>query len=567
METKYISSITLPNGDVAQIMDKTSGYTTNTGTITDVKVGTTSSNASSVVSSGVATLLVNTAYNASSNKIATMSDVAAATSGISDVKINDNSIVSSGIANFNTNTAYNSSSNKIATMSDIPSASTSAPSAVGTTASAGSATTWSKSDHVHNITSSTITSALGYTPPSDDTKVKLTSVTSGSEYPIVLGPSSITSGNAYEGNYNSDVTINPNSKQISLKQIKLSYNADSYATIKVNGYNGTSTNNTPKVQIQSYRANTSGGSDYNVLLQNIATPSANTDAANKKYVDDSVSGLGSGTVTSVGLSNASGETDFTIASTPITGSGTITITHANSVTAQSTKAVYPISFDKHGHITGSNNAVTILTTSDVATIINGDTTLFRENSYNSSASTNLNSLTNPGTYEIYSTSTYTNMPFSFTEGLLFVLNGGDNLIIQKFEQPSIGSSNIDAVRYSTDGGSTWGEWFYDNGMGAYISWSTGTHDANSPIIGTVWCRSGSSYVSNLPGSATYGFLVTTGRITTTGVQMLHQTYTEYSSSGTTGFYIRYYANSQWYPWVLIGPGGGAQYNNLDEVSF
>ena len=80
MATKYISSITLPNGDVANLVDKSSGYTTNTGTVTDVKVGTTSSNASSVVSSGVATLLVNTAYNASTNKIATMSDVGGVTS-------------------------------------------------------------------------------------------------------------------------------------------------------------------------------------------------------------------------------------------------------------------------------------------------------------------------------------------------------------------------------------------------------------------------------------------------------------------------------------------------------
>lgn len=45
----------------------------------------------------------------------------------------------------------------------IPTAGTSA-SAVGTTASGGSASTYSKSDHVHNITSTTITTALGYTP-------------------------------------------------------------------------------------------------------------------------------------------------------------------------------------------------------------------------------------------------------------------------------------------------------------------------------------------------------------------------------------------------------------------
>ena len=70
-------------------------------------------------------------------------------------------------------------------------------------------------------------------------------------------------------------------------------------------------------------------------------------------------GGGSGTVTSVGLSNASGETDFTITGSPVTSSGTITIEHANSVTAQSTSGVYPITFDKHGHITAAGTAVTI----------------------------------------------------------------------------------------------------------------------------------------------------------------------------------------------------------------
>ena len=45
----------------------------------------------------------------------------------------------------------------------VPSAGTTAE-AVGTSASGGSATTWSKSDHVHSISDTTITSALGYTP-------------------------------------------------------------------------------------------------------------------------------------------------------------------------------------------------------------------------------------------------------------------------------------------------------------------------------------------------------------------------------------------------------------------
>ena len=49
------------------------------------------------------------------------------------------------------------------TIPTVPSAGTTAT-AVGTSSSGGSATTWSKSDHVHNITSTTITTALGYTP-------------------------------------------------------------------------------------------------------------------------------------------------------------------------------------------------------------------------------------------------------------------------------------------------------------------------------------------------------------------------------------------------------------------
>lgn len=48
------------------------------------------------------------------------------------------------------------------TIPTVPSTGSSA-SAVGTSASGGSATTWSRSDHVHNITKATITSAMGYT--------------------------------------------------------------------------------------------------------------------------------------------------------------------------------------------------------------------------------------------------------------------------------------------------------------------------------------------------------------------------------------------------------------------
>ena len=80
-----------------------------------------------------------------------------------DVEINGTSITSNNTANIAVDGTYNASTNKIATMSSLPSAGTSAT-AVDTTSSGGSASTYSKSDHKHSISSGTITSALGYTP-------------------------------------------------------------------------------------------------------------------------------------------------------------------------------------------------------------------------------------------------------------------------------------------------------------------------------------------------------------------------------------------------------------------
>lgn len=66
-----------------------------------------------------------------------------------------------------------------------------------------------------------------------------------------------------------------------------------------------------------------------------------------------------GTVTSVGLTNTGG---LTITGSPITGSGTISIGHANaSITAQTTQGIYPIKIDAYGHITSYGTAVTIPT--------------------------------------------------------------------------------------------------------------------------------------------------------------------------------------------------------------
>lgn len=66
-----------------------------------------------------------------------------------------------------------------------------------------------------------------------------------------------------------------------------------------------------------------------------------------------------GTVTSVGISNATNG-GLSISGSPVTDSGSITVGHSNILTsAQSTSAVYPITIDKNGHIASYGGAVTI----------------------------------------------------------------------------------------------------------------------------------------------------------------------------------------------------------------
>ena len=67
----------------------------------------------------------------------------------------------------------------------------------------------------------------------------------------------------------------------------------------------------------------------------------------------------SGTVTSVGVSNATNG-GLSVSGSPITSSGSITIGHSNVLSsAQTTQAVYPIKIDKNGHISAYGSAVSI----------------------------------------------------------------------------------------------------------------------------------------------------------------------------------------------------------------
>ncbi|MBQ3421190.1 MAG: hypothetical protein IJH34_05895 [Romboutsia sp.] len=155
--------------------------------------------------------------------------------------------------------------------------------------------------------------------------------------------------------------ININGEEYDLKDTVSGYTTNTGTVTSVTagtGLTGGTISTSGTVALDTTRA---------LSVQDIQT---GTDTDNKlvsaKTIADVIGSFGGGTVTSVNISNASGESDFTIAGGPITSSGTITIEHANSITAKTTEAVYPVKIDKHGHITSVGDAVTIPTVNDGA---------------------------------------------------------------------------------------------------------------------------------------------------------------------------------------------------------
>ena len=91
---------------------------------------------------------------------------------------------------------------------------------------------------------------------------------------------------------------------------------------------------------------------------------SSTQIATTAFVQNAMSAAGAGTVTSVGVDNAT-DGGLSVSDSPITSSGTISIGHSNVLTAaQTTQAVYPIAIDKNGHISSYGSAVTIPTALD-----------------------------------------------------------------------------------------------------------------------------------------------------------------------------------------------------------
>ena len=194
------------------------------------------------------------------------------------------------------------------TSADVPegaSAYTGTISAVGTTASNGSSNGFARGDHVHNITSSTITSALGYTPYNSTNPNGYTTNT-GTVTQVTVG-SDLKVGTTAGGNFTTSGTIT-HANSVTAQTTQAIYPIK----IDANGH---------------------------------------------------ISAYG----TAVTIPDVSGKIDT--AGTGLSKSGT-TLNHSNSVTAQTTQAVYPIKIDAQGHISAYGDAVTISDTKVTQTNLN-----------------------------------------------------------------------------------------------------------------------------------------------------------------------------------------------------
>ncbi len=141
-------------------------------------------------------------------------------------------------------------------------------------------------------------------------------------------------------------------------------------------------------------------------------------------LQDNISGYtkNTGTVTSVGITEGTG---ISVSGSPITSSGSITVGHSNSVTAQSTQEVYPIKIDAQGHISAYGSAKKIprlyvdsYTVTNTSAISSGSTadykaTLTYPSGYDAALAirgirTNHENMMVPTAFSIYQNSTYDN---------------------------------------------------------------------------------------------------------------------------------------------------------------
>ena len=255
-----------------------------------------------------------------------------------------------------------------------------------------------------SLTSSNVTTALGYTPPQQDTtysaatqsaaglmsaadKKKLDGVATGAQVnvlesitasgtaPLTLTAGAITNKSIAISGAIADATTSAKGvvkigDGISVNNGTISVTASGLGLSSAMLFKGSlGTGGT----ITSLPAAAAGNTGYTYKVITAGTYASQAAKVGDVFVSDGSSWIlipsgdePSGTVTSVGVSNATNG-GLTVTSSPITTSGTISIGHTNVLTnAQTTQALYPIKIDKNGHISAYGTAVTSLPASDVS---------------------------------------------------------------------------------------------------------------------------------------------------------------------------------------------------------
>lgn len=313
------------------------------------------------------------------------------------------------IASSNKTITFPNATGTVALTSDIPtvpSAGTSAQS-VGTTNSGGSATTWSKSDHVHAISSSTITSALGFTPSSTDNKVLQTGGTGNSQYRVLFSNAANDNDDTASTQKSVYLRFNPSIPVLytgshveqgaityySQMGIENSGNGFSLDSHSATSYSSAWTPGAFRLQHWASSKGTGGSIDpanYVDSMLNMSTSSLyireydnldsivnfNSIAAdgilmmqNNNSWDSATNGVSINNNGSISLKNGSA-TASSITPTKISN-WDAHITNNSSVTAQTTQAVYPIKIDSKGHISAYGSAVSnIVQTTATQTLTN-----------------------------------------------------------------------------------------------------------------------------------------------------------------------------------------------------
>lgn len=255
-----------------------------------------------------------------------------------------------------------------------------------------------------SLTSSNVTTALGYTPPQQDTtysaatqsaaglmsaadKKKLDGVATGAQVnvlesvtasgtaPLTLSAGTITNKSIAISGAIADATTSAKGvvkigDGISVNNGIISVTASGLGLSSAMLFKGSlGTGGT----ITSLPAAAAGNTGYTYKVITAGTYASQAAKIGDVFVSDGSNWIlipsgdePSGTVTSVGISNATNG-GLTVTSSPITTSGTISIGHTNVLTnAQTTQALYPIKIDKNGHISAYGTAVTSLPASDVS---------------------------------------------------------------------------------------------------------------------------------------------------------------------------------------------------------